>query len=218
MILKKQLRYLINKIQFLFRRKDIRFFQKVLYPNVSIFSMNCFGGHIYQDLHWKYTSPTAGLFFFADDFCSILEDISILKRKILFKSASKWDLANQKMKFRSHIYPIGYFQDTDIEIHFLHYHTEQEALSKWNKRMERFNFERFIAIGFQQNLCNTNTIKRFASLNIPNKCLFSNEKLELPSVIYIKEFRDKQESPDPYKYVNIYCRYLARYLKNNPIR
>lgn len=218
MILKKQLRYLRNKIQFLFRLKDIRFFKRVLYPNVSIFSMNCFGGHIYQDLHWKYTSPTAGLFFFADDFCSVLEDISILKRQILFKSESKWDLANQKMKSRSHIYPIGYFQGTDIEIHFLHYHTELEALSKWNKRMKRFNFERFIAIGFQQNMCNSDTIKRFASLDIPNKCLFSNDKLELPSVIYIKEFRDKQESPDPYKYVNIYCRYLARYLKNNPIK
>lgn len=217
MSLKKQLRYLRNKIQFLFRLKEIHLFRQWFYPDVSIFSMNCFGGHIYQDLHWKYNSPTAGLFFFADDFCSILEDISILKRQVFFKSHSKWDLANKKMQARPHIYPIGYFQGTDIEIHFLHYHTEEEALSKWNKRMRRFNFDRFIAIGFQQNLCTIHTLKRFSNLSLSNKCFFCNQDLGFSSVIYIKEFRGKDESPDPYKYVNIYYRYLAGYLKNNPI-
>ena len=187
-------------------------------PHCSVFSMNCFGGHIYQDMNIPYESPTAGLFFFADDFCSILEDMDILKRGVVFLDKSKWKKVNERMASREHPYPIGCFEGTDIEIHFLHYHTKEEAIVKWQRRLERFNFNNFIAIGFQQNECSKETIERFERLDIKNKMFFTNWDLKLDHAVYISEFKDKLSSPDPYKYVNIYYRYMVEYLKNNPIR
>ncbi len=211
-----------GSVDSLLRKKDVEYVNSVFFPSdsshCSVFCMNCFGGHIYQDLGIPYESPTAGLFFFADDFCSILEDICILKRKIEFVQKSKWELANQKMPYRKHIYPIGRFEGTDIEIHFLHYYTENDALLKWNRRMERFNFNHFIAIGFQQNECTKQTIERFERINIPNKVFFTNWDLQLPHAVFIPEFMSKESSPDPYKYVNIYYRYLVRFLKTNPLK
>ncbi len=46
--------------------------------------MNCFGGKIYQDLHRRYTSPTAGLFFTAEDFNKVLRDISVIRNPLIF--------------------------------------------------------------------------------------------------------------------------------------
>ncbi len=74
--------------------------------------MNCFAGHIYQDLHWSYNSPTAGLFFYAEDFTALVKNIYILKRPIRFRKLSKWKSANEKMPFREHWYPIGYMNTT----------------------------------------------------------------------------------------------------------
>jgi len=215
-------RQLRDKVNYIFRYKDILYLKEELTPSTkahcSVLSMNCFGGHIYQDINIPYESPTAGLFFFADDFCSILEDISILKRNIVFVPKSKWKLANEKMPTREHPYPIGVFEGTDIEIHFLHYYTEQDALDKWHRRMKRFNFDRFIAIGFQQNECTKETIERFEKIDIPNKVFFTNWDMKLPHAIYMQEFKDRESSPDPYKYVNNYYRYLVEFLKLNPLR
>ena len=220
--IKKVARRWRDKVNYVFRYKDILYLKEKLTPSTkkhcSVLSMNCFGGHIYQDLNIPYESPTAGLFFFADDFCSILEDISILKRNIVFVPKSKWKLANDKMPTREHPYPIGVFEGTDIEIHFLHYYTERDALDKWHRRMKRFNFDRFIAIGFQQNECTQETIERFERIDIPNKVFFTNWDMNLPHAIYMQEFKDRESSPDPYKYVNIYYRYLVDYLRRNTLK
>lgn len=125
------LRRLRDKWNYLFRKKEIKFLRdKIASPtrqHVSVLSMNCFAGHLYQDFKIPYESPTAGMFFFADDFCAILKDVEILKRDIVFVPKSKWKLANDKMPFRAHPYPIGQFKGTAIEIHFLHYYTGRSA-------------------------------------------------------------------------------------------
>ena len=212
-VFKELVRLIINKFQYVGRYKDLKWLKSQYYPDASLLSMNCFAGHVYQDLHWPYTTPTAGLFFYAADFCSLVENIDILKRPVLFKKESKWQSANDEMPNREHWYPIGYFEGTDIEIHFLHYRTEKEALEKWNRRVSRFNFDKFIAIGFQQNECTPEIIERFTKAPIKNKVFFTNINLDYPGVIYIDKFKDKTDSPDPYKYVNVYYRYLVDYLK-----
>ena len=221
MSIKIALRQYRDKLNYFFRIRDIKFLREKIAPiqgtHVSVLSMNCFGGHLYQDFKIPYESPTAGLFFFADDFCSILENIDVLRREIVFIPKSKWRLANDKMPFRTHPYPIGCFKGTDIEIHFLHYFTEEEALDKWMRRMERFNFNHFLVIGFQQNECTKETIERFDAIDIPNKLFFTNWDMPLKHAVYIPEFKDKYSSPDPYKYTNIYYRYLIDYLKKNPL-
>lgn len=41
-------------------------------------------------------------------------------------------------------YPIGILKNTDIEIHFLHYSSAEEACQKWNTRKKRINMDNLL--------------------------------------------------------------------------
>jgi len=82
--IKRAIRQKRDKVYNLFRLKEINYLAETLPKNLSIFSMNCFGGKIYQDPGHEYTSPTAGLFFTAADFNRIVANISVLKRNVIF--------------------------------------------------------------------------------------------------------------------------------------
>lgn len=84
--------------------------------------------------------------------------------------------------------------------------------------MARFDFNHYLAIGFQQNECTKETIERFETIDIPNKLFFTNWDLQLRHAVYISEFRGKESSPDPYKYTNIYYRYLVDFIRKNPLK
>lgn len=178
--------------------------------------MNCFAGRLYQDLNRKYTSPTAGLFFLPKDFIEIGKNINLIKREIEEIQSSKWkDI--EKVKSSHGKYPIGRIKGTDIEIHFLHYPSFEVAIEKWKRRVERFNFNDYIFIGFCQNGWEEYPTYFDDFEQIPNnkKILFSQciSSKKISSSVYIKEFSNFSESPDPVRKAHIYYKYLINYLK-----
>lgn len=217
-MMKKILKPIFDYYLYLRRYRNIQKLHHLISDEVSILSMNCFGGRIYQDLHREYLSPTAGLFFYMDDFNSLLKDIHLLDRNIIPCPISKWKRTNEIIsQHGGRQYPIGVIEGTDIEIHFLHYSSFEIAVDKWNRRMSRFNFNKFLVIAFQQNECSTKAIHEFANLDLPNRIFFSNEPSDEIDVICVKEFMGKYESPDPYRYSHIYYHYLVKRLNEKPI-
>lgn len=175
-------------------------------------------GRICQDLKREYNSPTAGLFFYAEDFVKFVAGLKEnLKREVIFIPQSKYKIANEKMKRRKWIYPIGQLKDTDIEIHFLHYHSEKDALEKWNRRCSRIKDKIFV-IGMEQNLPNKEIVKKFSELPLKNKVYFCTSSCQYDSsIVNIKEFSHLEEVANPYTKAHIYYRYLVNYLKMHPL-
>ena len=108
--------------------------KKLLDENVTIISNNCWGGHVYRYLGIEYLSPTIGLYFFADDYVKFCRNLKYyIGQELQFisvdKSKHKDNLIERNTKC-----PIGVLDD--IEVVFLHYKSEQEALEKWNRRSE----------------------------------------------------------------------------------
>ncbi|WP_010182680.1 DUF1919 domain-containing protein [Aquimarina agarilytica] len=115
----------INKIAVIF---DRRIYQN---KNFVVISNNCWGAEIYKRLGIKYNTPFVGLFIFGPDYLKLLSNFDhFINLELNFKQESKW-IKNTKQ------YPIGYLDD--IEIHFLHYVNNDEAKSKWTKRLKRMN-------------------------------------------------------------------------------
>lgn len=210
---KKIYRKFRDPVYRLFRLRDIQFINNYIEPNTSVFAMNCFGGKIYQDLHRQYTSPTAGLFFTATDFNKILANIEVLKNGIEFLPNVK---PYEYECYRGG-YPLGQLKGTDIKIHFLHYNNTEDALKKWNSRVARFNFNNFIAIGFEQNKCTEQTIKEFSQLPIKRKFFFTTQKYNYPGVIFTPEYSKRKTEPDAVKYANVFYRHLVNYIKSQEI-
>lgn len=153
--------------------------------NISIISNNCWGGYMCQYSGIQYNSPFVGLFFYAGDYIKLLQNISVIYKPFSFieREDSKYATILEKKD-----YPIGYWPEEDIEIHFLHYKSRQECVEKWNRRLQRLNMNNLIVKFCDRDLCTEEMIKTFDTLPFKIKvCFTTKEYPSLSSVIWLKE-------------------------------
>lgn len=214
-VLKSIYRFFLSKYLFHKRSPYIRKIEQLVGNDVSIISSNCFAGRIMQDMGMQYNTPTLGLYFWTSDYIEFLKNIRfyLTEAKITFVEHSKYPLGDERRKKWKHWYPIGLLNNK-VEIHFLHYHTEDEAATKWYRRAARVNFDNMLVLGMEQNLCTEKEIKEFDKLYFPKKIFFSTKKLDLESNVYIPEFESLGEVGDPYKKGHVFYKYLLQKLGN----
>lgn len=203
--------YLFSK-----RKRYLHSIKNSINSTTSIISSNCFAGRIMQDLGMKYNSPTLGLYFFAPEYIRFISNLKfyLTEAKLEFVENSKYDLGNDRRTKWPHWYPIGVLGG-DVEIEFLHYHSEEEAAEKWYRRASRINWEDLLVIGMEQNLCNDQLIYDFDALPFDRKVFFSTKEMNLKSVVAVKEFANKCDVGDPYKKGHVFYKYLVKFLNNN---
>ena len=130
---------------------------KLTNTDFTIFSQNCIGGIMYHDLGLRFRSPTVNMLFSPKDFIQFMKDIH-------------WHL-EQEIKFlpTDESYPIGVLGN--IEISFLHYHSEEEVLQAWNSRKERINLDNIFVICCDEGLTYED-MKVYDALPYEHKILF----------------------------------------------
>ena len=174
----------------------LKFFNKN--KNFTIISNNCFGGGIYESLNLPYLTPTVGLFFYAPDYILFLKNLKQnLYTDIEFRNKSKYEEANVFRETKKWFYPIG-FLDNGIEIHFMHYKTNKEALTKWKRRAERVKFDNLYIKFCDRDLCTDELAIEFDKLNFKNKVFFSSKKKDLNSLVYLPYYENKECIGDLY--------------------
>ena len=155
-----------------------------------LISNNCWGYSLYGDIGRPYNTPFVGLFLFPECYIRFLENFeTCINSTINFSDHSRYIQKKPS-------YPIGILQN-GIEIHFMHYKTEQEALQKWNRRMERLkkaikiNTPIFIKI-CDRDGCEDNHLHRFHKLNFKNKISIGIRKFNNKNHIYTPKLKDPQ--------------------------
>lgn len=194
---KRKLNKLLKKCKekaFSFCYEVKRFFVKRSIKNrgFTIISNNCWAGRVYQYLDMPYLSPTAGLYFFAPDYIKFVSD---LKRyldtplRFIKPEESKYF---EVLKSRNQLdKPIGILDD--VEIVFLHYKSQEEALEKWNRRKDRVNFDKIILKFSRMDLCTDKEMQEFDNLPYQNKVLINNQlPLKYKCEVYWKGAGDEQ--------------------------
>ena len=156
----------------------------------TIISNDCWGAEVYRYLGLKYNTPFVGLFVMAPCYIKLLQHFEQnMQSDMSFVNESKYEQCNTfRIKMNKH-YPIGILND-DIEIHFLHYTSNDEALEHWTTRRRRINFNRlYIKFDCGKDLCNIEHIKAFENLPFEHKiCLSPQQYSQFPSIIYIKKW------------------------------
>lgn len=94
----------------------------------SIISNNCWAEPVYKQFQRAYNTPTIGLWFYADDYISFLQNFRELVGKPLHF------LENPRSGRKP--YPVGTLSDA-VDIQFLHFKSEDEAREKWSRRTAR---------------------------------------------------------------------------------
>lgn len=182
MTIKEKIRRFYYIIIKYYRTKTIR------NRNVTIISNNCWGGFMYQSCGLQYNSPTIGLYFFAPEYIKFLRNLKENLHKPLHF------IQKNMSRYAEHIpkdYLIGVLGDTDIEIVFMHYHSEQEVIEKWARRTERVDYENMIVKFSDADLCTDELIEEFERLPFKNKVCFTHKPHPLcKNVIPMAEYAD----------------------------
>ena len=164
-----------------------RFFVKrsVKSRNFSIISNNCWAGTIYRYLDMPYLSPTAGLYFFSEDFIKFVSDLHhYLNTPLEFIDAKESKYFKELERRNQTDKPLGIIDD--VEIVFLHYKTQEEAKEKWDRRKARVNYDNIILKFSRMNLCTQKHIEVFDSLPFKNKIFINNQTpVKYKSEIYL---------------------------------
>lgn len=141
----------------------------------TVISNNCWAGKLYQYLDMPYLSPTVGLYFFADDYLKFVNNLKYyISLELKFISASESKYCDELRKRNQLDRIIGTLDD--VEIVFLHYHSEKEAYEKWNRRKARINWDNLYFKFSKMNLCTEQHLKMFSELSYQHKILLNNRK------------------------------------------
>lgn len=151
-------------------KKDIAFLKN---SNFVLISNNCWGGAAYQWFERPYNSPFIGLFLYGPCYIKLLQNFDeYMHQKLIFVSESRYP--DRKLT-----YPLATLND--IEIHFTHYATEEEAKNKWERRTLRMLEEKnrdhyFFKICDRERVSNK-ILEEFHQLPFKNKISFSVKNL-----------------------------------------
>lgn len=141
---------------------------------LSIFSINCFGGFISNILGLQFRSPFVNLFMHQEEFVRLLRHPKIyLEEKLIFQQTA-WEHA---LKWEYPVYTLG-----NVSLYMNHYPNFDEAVRKWNDRKQRINWYNLIAI---MDTDKPEILEKFDVLPYGKKVCFVPFKSNFDSAFYI---------------------------------
>lgn len=95
----------------------------------------------------------------------------------------------------------------EVEIVFLHNHSDEEAREKWSRRCKRINWDNIILKFSEQNYASLEQLRIVDSLPYEKKLIFTSHDYGLKSQVVFKEWEGCPQIPDETthfrKYVNL---------------
>lgn len=150
-----------------------------------LISSNCNGGVVCHDLGQPFRTQFVNLWMYPKDFIRYLSDLDYYNSidEITFVPESErgiWD------------FPIGLIDG--MRIYFTHYHSEEEAVQKWNERKHRMDKNNLFIMMSEQNGCTKEDLMAFDQLPFANKVVFTQRPYaDIKSAFYIRGFENAKE-------------------------
>jgi len=164
------------------------YFKKIVgNKKFCIISNDCWGAEMYKLLNRPFNTPFVGLILMGPCYIKMLEDPRhYLNLPLNFEESSKYP---QMQEIKSGInFPLAVLGDSGIEIHFLHYKSKLEAKEKWERRLNRIDWDNlFIKYDCGKDYASKELVERFINMPYPNKLIFGKENFGNNKVIVIKD-------------------------------
>jgi len=137
----------------------------------------CIGGIIYHELNQRFMSPFInGGLLDPDEFLTFCNHME-------YYLSLPLDFVPSKYK-----YPLAVLhgEPGDLTMHFTHYHSEQEAKTKWEERKRRVKWDNLFVLMDGDN-CSDEQVRAFESIPVKNKVIITMKDYpEYKSVYAIK--------------------------------
>lgn len=157
---------------------------------ISVFSSNCIGGCMCNDLGLRFDSPFVNLWIESPDFVTFLEDPRrYLQEALLFLEQTE------------HPFPVAMLGD--LKLFFAHYSTNQEAEDAWRRRCSRIRWEKLFVIMTDRDGCDDALLRRFDALPYENKVVFTHvPRPDIASAVYIPGFEEQETVGNCVAFIN----------------
>lgn len=158
-----------------------RYLKNLDVSDVSIISMSSIGGIVYHYCKRKFLSPTVNLFFTPGDFIKFVNNLEHY-------------LSLTPTVYMGKQYTIGKLGD--ITVFFMHYDSCESALSKWEERKTRINFDKIFVIVVERNGFTEEDFENFKKLEMPKLLFTKTEKFKCDDSLYMSKYKNEDYLPD----------------------
>lgn len=149
----------------------------------SLLCNNCNGGTVSHDLGLQFRSPTVNLFFYHDHFFRFCENFDyyiaqplVLCENPIHKPETEYPVCN-----------LG-----DLELHFLHYESFEQAKEKWDTRTARINRDNIFVMWTFFDGTDEQWLARFDKIPFENKVAFTEREFpQYKSAFCIHGFEER---------------------------
>lgn len=164
--LKRFIKELILKLPFIKKRKK-KYIEKMrasynyTEKMPTIIASTCIGGMISHNLGLKFMSPTINIWMTPEDLTKFVCDLDrYITLSLVFQKNTGYD------------FPVGKLDD--VTIYFQHYHTNSEALEKWEERKSRIDKDNLYIITDDKRL-SAESAKKLIDANYKRLIIFTSK-------------------------------------------
>lgn len=159
------------------QKQIARIKESVHAEGVTIISQNCIGGVFYHDMGMQFLSPTINTFIPEPGFVKLALNLRYYMEQEL---VMRWEEE----------YPVGMLGD--VEIHFMHYATCQEAKATWDRRKQRINYDRILVLATDRDGFDEAVYEQWKQIPYPKVLFTANSRLSEDAVYYPEYEADGQ--------------------------
>ena len=161
--------------------------RRLKHTDFTLLSNNCFAGLFLHDLGLRFDTPTVNLFFRETDFFDFLEHLDHYLAQPLK------EISNTVPELAALNYPVAKLSGgdvgKDIEIHFMHYGSFEEAEAAWEKRKLRMHPDHLFAVWNHFESEDAAMYARAQALPVKHKMIIVNHPVDTrkyPDFRYVK--------------------------------
>ena len=166
------------------RRRNMR--QNLKNRDFTLLAPNCMGGILLHDLGLRFLTPTVNLMMTQTDFLQfVLHLDEYLSGEFIFFQHHEFTCPC------AHLHREGL---PDVDVHFTHYHTEEEAEKKWHERAERINLDNLFVFLEERDGITRADLEKLGELQVRGVLAFTcNPYPDLPYCVYLPKYHEVGE-------------------------
>jgi len=161
----------------------------------TLFSNDCWGAEVYKHFNLPFNTPFIGLMVMGPCYLRLLKQARhYMSQPLTFQSQSRYEAINTLRAGWKHRFPIATLgndkgADHSVEIQLLHYHSEAEALEKWNRRCARINWDNlFLKFDGSKDFATSALVREFDQLPHSHLTLLREPLDGIASAIVVPEY------------------------------
>lgn len=145
---------------------------------ITFLCPDCIGGLLFHDLGLKFMSPTVNLMMIQTDFFKFVMNLD-------------YYLSCELEFYKHDLYDFPCAHLGDINLHFTHYRTCEEAEYKWEQRKRRIQKNNIYIFLEERDGLKKEQIQALRSLKVKGIVVFTaKEYLDIPYTVYIQKYKN----------------------------